>query len=75
MGRYTGVKEMIEISKMPREYKYPLTPLGSLVTKLALTGVSPNRIGMDNMSSGRLYILRWPRKKAPIGDGYLDGCR
>ena len=29
MGRYTGVKEMIEMSKTPGEYKYPLTPLGS----------------------------------------------
>ncbi len=29
MGRYTGVTEMIEMSKTPGEYKYPLTPLGS----------------------------------------------
>jgi crotonobetainyl-CoA:carnitine CoA-transferase CaiB-like acyl-CoA transferase len=29
MGRYTGVKEMIEMSKTPGEYKYPLTPFGS----------------------------------------------
>jgi hypothetical protein len=29
MGRYSGVKEMIEMSKTPGEYKYPLTPLGS----------------------------------------------
>jgi hypothetical protein len=29
MGRYTGVKEMIEMSETPGEYKYPLTPLGS----------------------------------------------
>lgn len=29
MGRYTGVKEMIEMSKTPGEYKHPLTPLGS----------------------------------------------
>jgi hypothetical protein len=29
MGRYTGVKEMIEMSKTPGEYTYPLTPLGS----------------------------------------------
>jgi hypothetical protein len=29
MGRYTGVKEMIEMSKTPGEYKYPLTPLAS----------------------------------------------
>ena len=29
MGRYTGVKEMIEMSKTPGEYKYPLTRLGS----------------------------------------------
>jgi crotonobetainyl-CoA:carnitine CoA-transferase CaiB-like acyl-CoA transferase len=29
MGRYTGVKEMVEMSKTPGEYKYPLTPLGS----------------------------------------------
>ena len=29
MGRYTGVREMIEMSKTPGEYKYPLTPLGS----------------------------------------------
>jgi crotonobetainyl-CoA:carnitine CoA-transferase CaiB-like acyl-CoA transferase len=29
MGRYKGVKEMIEMSKTPGEYKYPLTPLGS----------------------------------------------
>jgi hypothetical protein len=29
MGRYTGIKEMIEISKTPGEYKYSLTPLGS----------------------------------------------
>lgn len=29
MGRYTGVKEMIEMTKTPGEYKYPLTPLGS----------------------------------------------
>jgi hypothetical protein len=28
MGRYTGVKEMIEMSRTPGEYKYPLTPLG-----------------------------------------------
>jgi len=28
MGRYSGVKEMIEMSKTG-EYKYPLTPLGS----------------------------------------------
>jgi hypothetical protein len=29
MGRYTGVKEMIEMSRTPGEYKYPLTPFGS----------------------------------------------
>jgi ParB family transcriptional regulator, chromosome partitioning protein len=29
MGRYNGVKEMIEMSKTPGDYKYPLTPLGS----------------------------------------------
>ena len=29
MGRYTGVTEMIEMSKTPGEYKYPLTPFGS----------------------------------------------
>ena len=29
MGRYTGVKEMIEMSKTPDEYKHPLTPLDS----------------------------------------------
>jgi crotonobetainyl-CoA:carnitine CoA-transferase CaiB-like acyl-CoA transferase len=29
MGHYGGVKEMIEMSKTPGEYKYPLTPLGS----------------------------------------------
>ena len=29
MGRYTGVTEMIEMSKTPGAYKYPLTPLGS----------------------------------------------
>ena len=29
MGRYTGVKEMVEMSKTPGEYKHPLTPLGS----------------------------------------------
>jgi len=29
MGRYTGVKEMIEMSKTPGGYKYPLTPLCS----------------------------------------------
>jgi len=29
MGRYSGVREMIEMSKTPGEYKYPLTPLGS----------------------------------------------
>jgi hypothetical protein len=29
MGRYTGVTEMIEMSKTPREYKHPLTPFGS----------------------------------------------
>jgi hypothetical protein len=28
MGPYRGVKEMIEMSKTPGEYKYPLTPLG-----------------------------------------------
>lgn len=29
MGHYKGVTEMIEMSKTPGEYKYPLTPLGS----------------------------------------------
>jgi hypothetical protein len=29
MGRYSGVREMIEMSKTPGEYKYPLTPFGS----------------------------------------------
>jgi crotonobetainyl-CoA:carnitine CoA-transferase CaiB-like acyl-CoA transferase len=29
MGRYTGVKEMIGMSRTPGEYEYPLTPLGS----------------------------------------------
>jgi hypothetical protein len=29
MGRYTGVTEMIEMSRTPGEYKHPLTPLGS----------------------------------------------
>jgi hypothetical protein len=29
MGRYSGVTEMIKMSKTPGEYKYPLTPLGS----------------------------------------------
>jgi hypothetical protein len=29
MGRYTGVKEMVEMSRTPGEYRYPLTPLGS----------------------------------------------
>ena len=29
MGHYTGVTEMVEMSKTPGEYKYPLTPLGS----------------------------------------------
>jgi hypothetical protein len=29
MGRYTGVKEMVEMSKTPGEYRHPLTPLGS----------------------------------------------
>jgi hypothetical protein len=29
MGRCTGVREMIEMSKTSGEYKYPLTPLGS----------------------------------------------
>ena len=29
MGRYTGVTEMVEMSKTPGEYKHPLTPLGS----------------------------------------------
>ena len=29
MGRYTGVKEMIEMSRTPGDYKHPLTPLGS----------------------------------------------
>ena len=29
MGRYSGVTEMVEMSKTPGEYKYPLTPLGS----------------------------------------------
>jgi hypothetical protein len=29
MGRYTGVKEMVEMSRTPGEYKYPLTPFGS----------------------------------------------
>ena len=29
MGHYTGVNEMIEMSKTPGEYKYPLTPFGS----------------------------------------------
>jgi hypothetical protein len=29
MGRYTGVTEMVEMSKRPGEYKYPLTPFGS----------------------------------------------
>ncbi|MGO9032564.1 CoA transferase [Mycobacterium sp.] len=29
MGRYTGIKEMVEMSKTPGEYKYPLTPFGS----------------------------------------------
>jgi crotonobetainyl-CoA:carnitine CoA-transferase CaiB-like acyl-CoA transferase len=29
MGRYTGVTEMVEMSKTPGEYKYPLTPFGS----------------------------------------------
>jgi hypothetical protein len=28
MGRYTGVREMIEMSKTPGEYQHPLTPLG-----------------------------------------------
>ena len=29
MGRYNGVTEMVEMSRTPGEYKYPLTPLGS----------------------------------------------
>lgn len=29
MGLYTGVKEMVEMSKTPGEYRFPLNPLGS----------------------------------------------
>jgi len=29
MGRQTGVKEMVEMSKTLSEYQYPLTPSGS----------------------------------------------
>jgi hypothetical protein len=29
MGHYKGVRVMIEMSKTPVDYKYPLTPFGS----------------------------------------------
>jgi hypothetical protein len=47
MGRYTGVREMIEMSKTPGEYQHPLTPLGCVATKLALIGVSPAQFGRN----------------------------